>query len=128
MRKLGLAACVLGLVLAVMATQGASGVDDLSVSIQVSPHVLVLASKGVWVTVHTSIPYGSVNTDTVELNGVSAKQCFPDDCGDLVAKFDLDVMKDIVSPPEATLVLTGLTTDDLPFSGSETVKVVAGKK
>lgn len=100
----------------------------ISIKIKVSPNTIVSASKGTWVTVHTDIPYHQVDTGTVQLNGLSAKTTFADDCGNLVAKFSLDEVKAIVKPPEATLTLTGATKDGEFFTGSDTVAVRGGRQ
>ena len=97
--------------------------SDTEVSIQVSPHVIVLESLGTWITVHTNIPYGQVETSSVALNSVPAELTKSDLKGYLVAKFDQADIKAKVAPPEALLELTGLKTDGEAFSGSEAVEV-----
>jgi len=121
-KKLLLAACLLGLVSGLIATQAYSE-GDRTVSIRVAPGTIALNSKGTWVTVHAGIRYAVVDAGTVELNGISARLCFADDRGNLVAKFTLEAIKEIVEPPTATLTLSGATKDGEAFSGSETVKV-----
>jgi hypothetical protein len=96
---------------------------DGEISIQVSPHVIVLASDGTWVTIHTNIPYSQVDTSSVALNGVPTAFTKADLKGYLVAKFTQTDIKAIVAPPEALLELTGLKTDGEAFAGSEVVAV-----
>ena len=96
---------------------------DTEIYIKVSPHVIVLESDGTWITVHTNIPYGQVETSSVALNGLPADRTKSDLKGYLVAKFDQAAVKAIVAPPEAMLELTGLKTDGEAFSGSEVVEV-----
>jgi hypothetical protein len=98
----------------------------LEIVITVSPRTLVLGSQGEWVTVHAEIAYTRVDTATLLLSDVEVTTTQSDANGDLVAKFELDDVKDIVAPPEATFVLEGTTRDGTPFSGSDTVRVTNG--
>lgn len=118
---------VLGLGLTI-AADPASADDAMAIAIKVSPNTIVLASKGTWVTVHADIAYSLVDTGTVELNGLSPKITFADDCGNLVAKFPLADVKGIVEPPTAELTLTGVTKAGVPFAGSDTVAVRGTQK
>ena len=123
MKKSLVAACLLALVLGLVATQAYSEDVVRTVTIRVAPGTIAINSKGTWVTVHAGIPYTVVDASTVELNGISARFCFADDRGNLVAKFTLADIKEIVAPPTAILTLSGATKDGEPFSGSDTVKV-----
>ena len=123
MKSVIVSVAVFAVVLGIFAVGALSNDSGLIVGIKVSPHVIVIKSKSTWVTVHADIPYSQVAAGTVTLNEVSAKLCFADDCGDLVATFAAKDIKAIVSPPQATLTLAGATKDDVPFSGSETVAV-----
>lgn len=123
MKKSLVAACLVALVLGLIATQAYSEDVVRTVTIRVAPGTIAINSKGTWVTVHAGIPYTQVAAGTVELNGISARLCFADDRGNLVAKFTLERIKEIVAPPTATLTLSGATKDGELFSGSETVKV-----
>lgn len=98
-----------------------------AITITVSPNTLILDSQGVWVTVHTDIPYSQVDGVTVTLNGIEVAVTKADARGDFVAKFELDAVKDIVAPPEATLVLEGLTKDGVAFTGADTIRVSDGR-
>ena len=91
--------------------------------VKVSPNTIVIASLGDWITVHTNIAYGIVDTSSVTLNGVPVAWTKSDLRGNLVAKFTQADIKAIVAPPEATLELSGLTTGGEPFTGSDTVTV-----
>jgi len=97
--------------------------SDTETYIKVSPHVIVLDSDGTWITVHTNIPFGQVDTESVALNGIPAASTKTDLKGYLVAKFNQSDIKAIVAPPEALLELTGLMSDGEAFSGSEVVEV-----
>ena len=93
------------------------------INIKISPHILILKSQSVWVTVHTNLPYSLVVPNTVELNDIPADLTKSDDRGNLVAKFHSSKIKPIVSVPLATLTLTGEKTDGADFFGSDTIEV-----
>ena len=95
------------------------------IEIVVSPNTLVFGSQGEYVTVHAEIPYSSVDRSSVELNGIEPLSTKPDSRGDLVAKFDLEYVKEMITPGSdtLTLILTGLA-DDGPFVGTDTVGMV----
>ena len=96
---------------------------ELTVVIEVAPSVLVLDSPGIWVTVHAEIPCADVDHASVTLNGVSPSVVKADSRGELVAKFAREDVDSIVAPPEALLVLEGVTVSGLPFSGADTITV-----
>lgn len=108
--------------------------QDLVVAIQVSPSMLVLGSPGKWVTVHADIPFGAVDTSrpiTITLDGkrIKAVSWFADDCGDLVAKFELEIVQEFAKPPSAELLFEGTTWDGAAFTGTATIRVKGiGKK
>lgn len=100
--------------------------DVENIQIQVSPNVLNIGSKGEVVTVHTDLPYSSVKGASVFLNGVPISWWKSDDRGFFVAKFDIDKVK-----YEAGLVvgvnkviLTGVTVNDVQFTGEQILKVI----
>ena len=97
---------------------------DMPIDITVSPSTLVMGSQGVWVTVHADIPYNVVDGITVTLNDVPVNFTKADNRGELVAKFQIDAIKGIVSPPSAELTLSGLTKDGVAFSGTDTIRVI----
>jgi len=96
---------------------------EFEVAIAIAPATLVLGSPGDCVTVHADIPYADVDPATLALSGVAPYLVKADSRGDLVAKFARISVEGIVSPPEATLTLTGLTLIGDPFVGSDTVEV-----
>lgn len=100
-----------------------AGENDQEIYIKVSPNTIVIASDGDWITVHTNIAYGSVDTSSLTLNGVPVAWTKSDLRGNLVAKFGQADIKAIIEPPEVTLELSGLTTGGEPFTGSDTVTV-----
>lgn len=113
---------MIGLVLSASTTGAASTID-----VKVSPNTITLGSEGSWVSVHTDIALGLVDTSTLSLNGVPVAWTKADARGNLVAKFHLEDIKAIVEPPEATLMLTGSTKDGAEFTGTDTVGVHQGR-
>ena len=93
---------------------------------QVSPQTIVEGSDTVWLTVHTDIALSAVDTKTVAVNGIPVAFTKSDNHGNLVAKFAFDDVLGIVSPPSATLTLTGTTKAGGAFAGSDTVRVIGG--
>jgi hypothetical protein len=98
--------------------------EQTEIAIQVSPSVVSMVSQGTAVTVHTNLPYGTVETVGIELNGLPVEACFADSLGYLVCKFDLDAVKSIIAPPQATLVMSGQLKSGAAFSAADVVGVV----
>lgn len=125
---------ILLIVLSSMAYIGIAFADTISepdiIGIKIAPATLNLNLEAPLVTVHANIAYNKVNTSTLELDGISPIYTFSDDCGNLVAKFDPLLVREKVTLPEAILMLTGKTKDEISFKGSDTVQVIdpPGKK
>ena len=102
--------------------------ESLEIEIQISPHVLNLQKIGTIVTVHADISYNLVDTNTVALNDVPSIFCFPDDRGELVAKFKMKDIGDSIDPDgiggENDFMLTGTTKEGDDFYGNESIKVI----
>jgi len=101
--------------------------ETREIDIMVSPNTINLNWDGEWVTVHADIPLAGVVTTTLFLNDVPVAWTKADAQLDLVAKFAVDDVKGIVSPPSATLRLVGeVMTSNGPveFYGTDTIKVV----
>lgn len=111
--------------------------DDIGIFITASPKTLVFESEDdlVTVTVHTDVPFSSVDTGSVELdtdvgNPIPADSTYYDDRGNLVAKFygveysDLDINEN--KQAEVTLLGDYKPVDGAvnTFSGSDTIYVV----
>ena len=97
---------------------------DDPLGVAVSPQTLILgASQGGSVKVHTAIPVGSVDRASVTLNGLPAAGIGVDSLGNMVGIFSEDAVKAMVEPPSAVLTLEGLYKDGSPFAGSDTVRV-----
>jgi hypothetical protein len=100
---------------------------DISISIDVAPNVVSLDSQGQVLTVHTDIAYGLVDGWTVALDGLPIQSWKADNQGNFVAKFNLDAVKSMVPVGTVTVTLTGVTTEDDEFAGSDTIKVIKPK-
>jgi|LSQX01.3.fsa_nt_gb hypothetical protein len=94
----------------------------LNVAIQVSPATIVLKAPLEWITIHTDIPYSTVNADSVTINGLDAFTK-SDNCGDLVAKVRFVKILPQLNAPSAEIVLEGETNGGEAFSGSQVVRV-----
>jgi len=115
-------------VLSMVVLAAAARADDLTVPIVVSPSTINLQSQGTWVTVHAEIKYSLVVGASVTLDGVPVNVTFADNRGELVAKFVVGAIRDIVKPdttPE--LELRGDTCDGGTFSGKDMVRVISVK-
>lgn len=124
MRKSYLIAAVI-LMLAVGSTLVMANKDNEGdgFNITISPKTLYLGSEDTIVSVHSNIPYYSVDTVSLTLNGIPATFTKADACGDLVVKFSRADVKGIVEPGLATLTLEGDLKIGLPFEASDTILV-----
>ena len=127
MKKVTLALCVVALVGGLMAAAVLGANRDLQeaeeTAIAVSPAAISMGSQGTVVSVHTNIPYGAVDKASLTLNDVEIAWTKSDTLGYLVAKFNLDDVKAIVSAPSSELTLTGVLLNGTPFAASDTVAV-----
>jgi hypothetical protein len=123
-RKTGSIAVIVLMVIAgasfVLANQASEGEGFC---ITISPKTLVLDSEDTIVTVHSNIPYGTVDTLTLTLNDIPATFSKADACGDLVVKFERADVKGIVQPGIAILTLSGQLKDGTDFQASDTIIV-----
>ena len=110
-------------VLMVVVCTGLVMANKASSGITISPKTLVLSSVDTIVTVHSNIPYSSVKTASLYLNGISATFSKADACGDLVVRFERADVKGIVIPGDATLTLSGELKDGTIFEASDTITV-----
>jgi hypothetical protein len=92
-------------------------------SITIAPSTLVLSGPDTIVTVHSNIPYGTVVTTGLTLNGIEPTYTKADACGDLVVKFSQVDVKDIVDPGIAVLTLSGSLNDGSLFAVSDDITV-----
>ena len=125
LRKALLSICASVLTLGLLAGPLLSQTGDVTIPIDISPNTINIESDGAWVTVHAEIPYGVVDYDyDVTLNGIVVELTKADNRGDLVAKFCVDDVKDIVEPGTAELTLHGVTDTGVEFTGKDTIKVI----
>ena len=127
MRKLlaVMGVATLGLMVGVaLAYSGGYAQAQVEAVITISPQTLVLSSKcATWVTVHTNLPYSSVESASVSLDDIPIAWSKVDSRGFFVAKFQMGEVKAIAVPPSVELTLAGVLTDGQTFSGTDTVPV-----
>ncbi len=129
MRNLLLLICLVSLLVVATVTAFSGNRSEDPLGIAVAPQTLILNfDQGGQVSVHTDIPYGDVNKASLELSGVPVWWTKADDRGCLVAFFHEAEVEAIVSPPSATLTLTGTYIDGEEFAGSDSVQVINKKK
>lgn len=97
--------------------------EPLPIDVTVSPKTIVFDSESEWLTVHTDIALSAVDTTSIELNELAVSWTKADARGNLVAKFDIDDVKAMVTVGEAVLTLTGYTKAGVFFSGTDVVPV-----
>ena len=129
---------VLGVVAAALASLVAPGVlfadGPTEMDIQIAPSTLNVGYEGNCVTVHTDLTYTAALQADFEwrLEGVLAYSVFPDDCGNLVAKFHVgeiataiaDDIGDVTRSTTITMTLTGEQADIVAYEGSDDVRVI----
>gem|GEM_PF-1356133 len=112
------------------------------IEIQCAPAVVNLNSKagGNWMTVHTDLPFPGegFSVEAMLNEELPAKVIKSDDCGDLVAKFELSALKaGLADLPQGTvaveLKLTVTVTDEATgeteiYEGFDTVRVIQPPK
>jgi len=106
---------------------GNSAVKGDAPAMMVSPQTIVLAKVGA-VTVHTNIPAGLVDYESVTLDGATPLGVWADDCGHLAARF---AVADLALEPAraVTLTLRGTLVDPETgepvgtFEAQDTVRV-----
>ena len=94
--------------------------DDPSISI--SPSTLVLKAPVKCVSVHSNLPYSLVDASSVTLEGVAPYLVTADDLGDMVAKFDVDAIAEVVEAGEQILTMTCIF-DGVEISVSDGIRV-----
>jgi hypothetical protein len=130
MQRIIRSACVSGVLVGAIIGQSPLEIHGAiaggEIRITISPTTIVLGcEKGDRVTVHADIPLALVDRSSLALKGVAPLLVKDDHRGNLVAKFDQAAIEDLVQPPQATLTLTGVTIEGVPFSGSDAVRVIA---
>jgi hypothetical protein len=93
------------------------------ICITIAPSTLILSKDTACVTIHSNLPIGLVDCDSLTLEGIEPVLVKADSLGHLVAKFDEEAIKAIVLPGQATLTLTGDLADGSDFAASDTITV-----
>jgi hypothetical protein len=113
----------LAMVIGASAIWANKAADGDGICIVISPNSLVLSKDTASVTVHSNLPIGLVDCDSLLLEGVPPVLTKADNLGHLVAKFDEEAIKALVQPGEATLTLTGILADGTDFAASDSITV-----
>jgi hypothetical protein len=114
---------IVGLVIIGLAGIAAANkaVDSLDPAMMVSPSTIVL-DKVFTITVHTNIPFREVVPESIALDNAEPTSLFADDCGHLVAKFEVADLE--LAPGEVnTLTLGGDYEEGGSFSATDQVRV-----
>ena len=92
-----------------------------TIEIHFSPNVLNLQNQGQVVTIHTDIPYYTVEAETVYLNDVEIQSWKADNQGNFVAKFNMDAiqgLESLIVGEYNTFTLVGTCYDGSTFTGT----------
>ncbi len=96
------------------------------VAIRIAPKTLCLSAPVPCVTVHTNIPFGEADNETLTLNGIEPYLVKADNLGLTVAKLRAQEIKALVpdGATSLTLTLTGVLTDGTAFAAPDTLRIV----
>lgn len=96
------------------------------ITIDIAPNILNLANGGTVVTVHTNLPYSSVQGASLLLDGVQINSWKADNRGFFVAKFEMNSIKSLPLAVNEyhTFTLAGLTVDGQEFSGTQSILII----
>lgn len=97
--------------------------DPIGVAVSPQTFILDTVQSGT-VKVHTSISISLVNTSSLKLNGIPATSVGVDLLGHVVGIFNETAVEATTTPPSSVMIFTGLYKSGIPFSGSDTVKVI----
>ncbi len=125
MRK---AAILIAVVVAISVFALCDAMAQADVMIKVSPNNLAISSMGTKVTIHSNIPAGSVNVSTLELTvdgegPLKPSATFADDRGNLVAKFNMNDVKSLVSVGRVAFTMTGDYFAGGDFTATDVIRV-----
>ncbi|MBD3298669.1 MAG: hypothetical protein GF341_08450 [candidate division Zixibacteria bacterium] len=123
MRQLRIPALLVAIMVIALGTTLVWAQASTTLTIDIAPKVIHMNSQGGTFTVHGEIPLSRVDRNSIAMNGLYPYLVKADARGELVAKFDIDAVKRIVSPPETAMTFTGLTVDGTSFVGTATVRV-----
>ncbi len=125
-----------------------TGVPLLLATVDVNPDTLNLKSKGRWITVYIELPEGydvnDIDVSTILLNDTVKAESHPicvadhdgDGIPDLMVKFNRQEVIDLIKPTgnenskfgTVTLTITGKLYNEIPFEGSDVIKVLYKNK
>ena len=117
---------VLVTMLLVAVTSTVLAADEID--IVVSPNVLNIGSNSLYAHIHADIGYVADADTTVEVNGTEVQNIdtFADDCGNLVIKFDIGQVKDMMTSDGSDLAnfILSYCSSDGEYIGKDSVPVI----
>jgi len=107
----------------------------ISADVEIEPESLNLSSEGNWITCYIELPeghdVGDIDVDSILLEGLLEVEHSDVQDSALMVKFSkqdliiyLESVLGVIPPDEVTLTLTGELTDETPFEGSDTIRVI----
>lgn len=101
----------------------AMGSEDLAVTMKLAPATLTRTLSGEYIAVYAGVDRGKVVDSTLRLNNVGVAKTRSDEAGNLVAYFDLDMIKDSLDWKfkRLTMVLTGDLWDGGTLTAEDSV-------
>lgn len=114
--------CISFLLMPLLAFTGAV----FEITIDIAPNILNLSNSGTVVTVHTNLPYSSVQSSSLTLDGVQIDSWKADNNGFFVAKFEMNSIKSLslTVGQYHTFTLSGMTTAGEEFSGVQSILII----
>jgi hypothetical protein len=101
--------------------------DITTITIEIKPETLNLASKGVF-TAFIQLPKGydvaNINISTVVCEGVPAVKGMVADDNKYIAKFDREDLVGVEPGDAVPLTVTGKLYNETPFEGNDTIRVI----
>ena len=97
-----------------------------TITIEIKPETLNLASKGVFTAFITNVNVTAINISTVECEGAAAVggMVSEEDNGTYIVKFNRQDLVNVSKGDNVTLNVTGKLYDGTPFEGNDTIRVI----
>ena len=110
-----------------------TGLDSITVDVEIEPETLNLSSEGNWITCYIQFPeayyIANIDSSTILLNGeIPSARLFAGDEEDieqiLMVKFDRSDLQKIIQPGNVELIVTGELLDGTTFECRDTIRVI----
>jgi hypothetical protein len=113
---------VIGLIFAGVAMGNGALRNSTDDAIMLSPATIVLA-KVTDLTVHTNCPANLDDLVSIDLDGVEPAEVWANNCGDLVARVEVEDLELDPEQEEVALTLTAVYADGTTFAATDVVRV-----